>query len=299
MKTILFFLMMLITTSVFAQREVESRAGNGGEIEKLLDAELKDREVLSAKDIDQIVVDRGLEIKERFIVPIFEKFLLEDSAALNYLLRVFQQTLEKEGIENLMVDIKYTHIVIGECNGSTTCSGKGRFSDIVIDKEAVRASEFGVSFSELVGLIAHEYLHHYFDEVPGHDKYELARYVKHTVVENEFNERTYSIKQMVEIIPTSAATRIKALYQGDPNNFCKKKGHIKGAKSFVTYELDGGDALRLGVTPNKRIEKGKEWTIYWYPVAMGMSGKYERDGFFDSEMIGTFSTFSSITCYSK
>lgn len=195
MKT-LFLLLVLTTTSVtFAS----GRAGNGGFIDKLIEAELRDRNVLSDSDIDKIVENVGEELKTTVLIPLFDKFFI-DTELSNELLLI--RDLLSQSKEKLYLDLKITHIKIGECiNGATTCTGNNPFSDIYIDKEALLNSTFGASITELISLLTHEFLHHYYTEIPNHNSYPLARKMKSYLTSQTYKSITYETIDLVITLP--------------------------------------------------------------------------------------------------
>jgi hypothetical protein len=285
MKKLFVLGMLLVNVSVFAGNE----KGNGGFIQGLLDAELRDRATLTMSDIDKLVENKGEEIKNKVLIPVMDKFLLEKAVKLSPTLIAIQKVFIAQS-SKLKLDMKLSHFEVGTCpTGATTCTGDEPFSKIVIDKAAIQSSRFGVSFSELVGLLTHEFEHHFFHETLEHDNYPLARFIMNVIKTSAYLEKTYLIKDTRKSIDS-----VGALYTGSADLFCQSKGHQEGAKTFTEITgLSNSDAYVLNVNNVDGTDRYKTYTLKKLAnteiLAFGLA-------YIQIEKIVTY---SSITCWDR
>jgi hypothetical protein len=287
MKKLFVLGMLLVNVSVFAGNE----KGNGGFIQGLLDAELRDRATLTMSDIDKLVENKGEEIKNKVLIPVMDKFLLEKAVKLSPTLIAIQKVFIAQS-SKLKLDMKLTHFEVGTCpTGATTCTGDEPFSKIVIDKAAIQSSRFGVSFSELVGLLIHEFEHHFFHETLEHDSYPLARFMMNIIKTSDYLEKTYSTSQILNA-PSIFAGGLW-FYSGSADLFCQSKGHNEGAKNFKRMvSLSKADAVDIGL--------GNGLYYQPYRIIQLVNGKFHFE-FYDTTRVRLeqINSYSSITCWDR
>lgn len=276
-------LTLIISSSLFAGE----REGGGGFIDALIRTELEDKVALTDEEIDKLVKSKGLEIKTKIIKPLYEQFLVTSSRELSKPLREIQRKI-KLRTSDLMEDIDISHIETGDCKGATTCTEGKHFASIIIDKESIANSTYGVSFSELVSLLVHEYLHHFYSEVPDHDRYYLARYVKEVFLGGEYNEKKYGIHDMIY------TPKHSWIFRGAPDLFCKYKGHMLGAKAFEKMHLGSLDLMSLNLIQNV----GDAVRFFWVVRDIGIKENYVISTLYTTED-SNMTYYRSITCFSR
>jgi hypothetical protein len=275
-----------------------SETGDGAFIQGLIEAELADRTALSNEEIERITEQTGYTIRNSLIVPLFKAFFSEAYENLSPELNLIKKRFGTSDAQSeFFIDIEISHILVGDCaetqrtslNGAevndipTTCTISKPGAAIIIDKSSIARYPYGVSFSELVGMLCHEYLHHFFPEgIPNHDKYPLARYMAKQVRENSFNETKYSIKDIWIVVNVNQTDRFSeerkewkekcALStRTSPDAFCYYLGHRQGAKSWKTTDRVTSQRLSSLNIGSYRTEY-RTW-FYGYPKS-GWSYRY-------------------------
>lgn len=305
--------LLMISSLSFAQSEngkselsFSTGGGNGGFIDGLIRAELMDREILNEDEIDQLVSDLGEEVKNEILKPLFTRLLAEDLGNLDDVQREIALKL-KANQEKLFIDIKLSHIVLGNCNGATTCTDNKIYSDIVIDKKEVLETTYGTSISELIGLLAHEFVHHFFSEIPQHDSYPIAKLFKKYVLNGEYRFGEVvriNIKEMVRGLFILKGTEIvldddlKAVFASkreqlsrNANLFCEYNGYLR-AVDFQGETLSYNDALSLGVHFDKN--NFRTWTI-----SKRITGDFHWDNDIENIRRTDYYVFKFIDCEKK
>jgi hypothetical protein len=260
--------------------------GSGGYIDDLIRAEMNERVTLDVQDIEKVVLKVGEELKNSTLIPLFERFLADKD--LKEDLKFFQEKLEKVK-SDLFLDIKISQIKAGSCPKlATTCTGNLMFTDIIIDQEAIDRSTYGVSISDLVGLIAHEYLHHIYKEIPNHDEYLLAKKMKDYILNTGYKTFELTTKDTVLTINGERMIYFSGGREGrkkSADEFCQ----FKGAKSAIDWKwivLDKQNAINLGVLNNKGYYRN-------FFLRMLLSGEWL---YTHSADFGRQSVFTSINC---
>ncbi|MGE3611097.1 MAG: hypothetical protein AB7I27_16015 [Bacteriovoracaceae bacterium] len=161
----------------------------------------------------------------------------------------------KENQSKLFDDIIYSKIVLGECsNGQNLCTLNTPFSDIVIDLKSLQEMKHPVTFSEFVGLIVHEFTHHFADNID-HPDYKFARFSSSMVLNNRVGVRTFSFKELIQPCESmdrkvyKACLPLAAWYMDYSNYdradyFCKYQGFSKASR-FHTSAFGLDDLLRV------------------------------------------------------
>lgn len=264
-----FILLLSILFSVYSFGANEK--GNGGFIDDMIAAELNERNKLSSDDLDSIVKDKGFYIREKIITKVFEFFLNEKSKNLSKELKKIQKLLLSQK-DSLLLDIKVTHIELGQCHGPSACTGKNHtsrpYDSIILDKEALLNSRYGISFSELVGIISHEFLHHFDVKMSNHDSYTLALYMKNLVLTGEYFTKTFEVEDIMISIGNGMNSLL--LPSGnDIESFCK----INGFSNVVNYRLEEFTAKDFEY---HRATNG-DGEFYYHNIVYQYDGKYSYD----------------------
>jgi hypothetical protein len=185
--------------SVFAHAENDGTRG-GGWVEEMREAELKSHQSLTESEIIKATEANGKEIKLQLLIPFYEDFLTLTSLNDKTLEEI--QAVMKKNEAILHDDIMFSKILIGTCpNRENLCTTQNKiYSDIVVDLKSLLATHNGVTFSEFVGLLAHEYTHHFAGDID-HPYYKFARFVTELVRENKIGKKTFLFEDLIVMLP--------------------------------------------------------------------------------------------------
>ena len=170
--------------------------GNGLDFQKMLEAELNDRDTLSRQDLEKVVVDVGREFKYDILLPVYDYFLSlnlnsERFQEFQYIADVQRiQNLFKSKAKSVRFDIEFSTIRIHHelCTGEPGESAKP-YDPINIDIETITRNQIGMTASQFVGAVMHEFVHHHIDPFPNHDRYAFSRFIEMIIRTSNFRSK--------------------------------------------------------------------------------------------------------------
>lgn len=196
---ILIAIFSCLTNNSFVHAENDGTRG-GGWVEEMREAELRSHKTLTKEEIIKATEANGKEIKLQLLLPFYEDFLTQNNLN-DRTLEVIQSIMKKN--EPIMHDdIMFSKIILGACeHGENLCTTQNTtYSDIVIDLKSLLSTHNGVTFSEFVGLLAHEYTHHFGGDID-HPYYKFARFVAELVRENKIGKKTFLFEDLIVMLP--------------------------------------------------------------------------------------------------
>ncbi len=173
-KLLLIFILVSTFTSA---SKAGQETGNGGFYNEMIYGELHGRIFyITELTLNKMIEDNGLVLKTEILLPAFKKFIEENKVHNNYLDKLkYVLTNNKENLYN---DIINSSFKIGNCKlNSDLCTGNIPESDIIINSKRILSKKRAISVYEFIGLIAHEFTHHYVMD-QDHPYYLFAKYIR-------------------------------------------------------------------------------------------------------------------------
>jgi hypothetical protein len=284
-----------------------TKDGGGGWVEQMREAEAQSHKAITEDEINKAVEINGKEIKIKLLTPFFQDFLTMTDLNDNTLVEI--QNLLKQNESSLLDDITYSKIVIGTCSrGENLCTQAKPFSDIIVDAKSILATRNGVTFSEFVGLLAHEYTHHFGGDID-HPYYKFARFVTELVRTDKIGNRTFTFEELIKVFKNDDGVEVRyaalASYYDEKwnsekaNLICDFLGYSE-ATNFHTNNFTREDVIseKIGfITEKGWLVPKYNYYVYTYSVYESPSKKlyyqYYRSGR-DTDAIATL--FTEITC---
>lgn len=281
-------------------------AGNGGWVQDMLEADLRERKPITEEIILKLTEKNGLVLKKEILIPTMRSFLEKPNPELTEELSKLKSLLLPVKNE-LYEDIMYSPIRVGHCQiNQSLCTGDTPYSDIIIDTNSTLGRAFGITFSEVIGLIAHEYTHHFVGDYD-HPNYSFARFVRDNIKSENYGSKLFKLNDIIQPCENDSykygycllTAGNDALAQEQADIFCEQKG-LKKANSYLFESIPGLDLARLrGVRIGNTgyFGSGLKYPTYTYKYTFG--NQYRRLAKINSlysETTPTRSVLTEIEC---
>ena len=272
--------LLLLAIAVHSLVVMGNEKGNGGNV---IDLRTYYDRALSEKDLEELLQNNGLKLKEGLIIPMIRYVvpsMIDDPIAQsNFAL----MTADRGMLER---DITYSLFEFGTCEpGHDACVETNTpFSKIIFDKQSLLAKYS--SLGDIGGLVIHEYEHKYGH--PEHTKYALGKFFKERIEAKKHIGQVYSINPN-EVRSGIALSIWGGLFQNNrilltPKNevqessdrYCQKRGYFS-ALNFQTINIPpragAFDMFKVEVDMYGNLKaanynsQGYDFSRDWYEIA--------------------------------
>ena len=284
-------LLLLSSFNIYAG----DREGNGGGLDDMLRADRLDQKSLTTEQIFGLLEDNAIELKEKVIIPSFKTFLRDKEFSEDSKLFELQTVFNMDN-DLLLNDLRYSKYKIGECDGSNFCTGAEKYSDIVIDLDSLQTREFGITLSEFIGLLAHEYTHHFVGDLD-HPEYLFARYIRNNIRDNKYQGKIFSTLDIISHYKKKKKGILVAngnnhLFQA--NSFCRDKGYATSS-DYKTSILSANALKKMDVVFFKLSFRTIGKAIRTYHYVQDIDDSFYKVNSYDWNE-NTAKTFTQIEC---